>query len=68
MPERIDDELRYRESDDERKHKRRPVCDVCEELIEDDYFFLDPVSGAKICRDCLFANMKRTSNYMRWDE
>lgn len=68
MRDPIDEILRYAEVDTERQHRLRPVCDICEELIEDEDFFMDPVTGAKVCKDCLEANMKKTRNYMRYED
>lgn len=47
-PER--DFLRY-DREQERKLARRPICDLCQEHIQEDHYFY--VEGQTVCPDCL---------------
>ena len=68
MIDPIDDALRYREEDEARYLARLPVCDLCEEPIQDEQFFLHPRTGEKICPICLEQNMKWTENFVRYED
>ena len=42
---------------------RRPVCNYCEQHIQEDYLF--DIEGELICKDCLVTNFrKNTEDYM----
>lgn len=68
MVDPIDDAVRYHDADEARYLERLPVCDICEEPIQDETFFLHPLTGEKICPYCLEEHKQYTENYVRYDE
>lgn len=41
----------WHERERERRLAERPVCDICDQPIQDDYFYL--INGDQVCPDCL---------------
>ena len=41
----------WQERERERRLAERPVCDICDQPIQDDYFYL--INGDQVCPDCL---------------
>lgn len=56
------DEMRYtQEKEDELE--RYPKCDCCDEIIQDEHFFI--IDGEYICQNCLEEYFKvRTEDYI----
>jgi formylmethanofuran dehydrogenase subunit E len=51
------------ERDQERRLKKYPKCDCCDEPITDDYFY--DIDGTYFCERCLKAEYrKKTEDYM----
>lgn len=45
------DQWEARESEQERKLAELPVCDICDNPIQDDHYYL--INGDNVCPDCL---------------
>lgn len=46
----------------------RPVCSICDEVIDSERFFLNPLTKEKVCEDCLEKNMEWTDEYERYED
>lgn len=68
MRDPIDDALRYRDEQEARYLARLPVCDLCDEPIQDDWFFLHPRTNEKICPNCIEEAKQWTENYVRYED
>lgn len=51
------DQYRRHEAEQERQRARLPVCDYCNDPVEDDHFFL--VNDEIICPDCMDKHFRK---------
>ena len=45
----------------ERYLSRLPICSMCDQPIQDDYYYV--IEGENICPECLDENFKRTVDF-----
>jgi len=56
VPDYLDLYKRY-EEDQERRLKHRPVCCICDEHVQDDFYY--EINGEVVCRNCLEDHCKK---------
>ena len=49
------------DTEQEKKLAKLPLCDICGEPIQDDYYF--EINGERICEDCLTENYRKDIDY-----